>query len=205
MPSAAPFPRAVAIFTVLYLLVFGGLALTQGNKEFVFYLAVMLALIGMVYALHMRVAFSTLVLWLLATWGLMHLAGGTVHVPPELVDEGKSPVLYSMRPWDSLPKYDQVTHAFGFFVATLASAEALIAAARPRRISAGFAVACGLMGVGLGALNEVVEFVAVLLLPETNVGGYENTAWDLVSNSIGAAIGAVLVYYRGQGRSEPGH
>ncbi len=197
MPTAARFPRAVALFAATYLLVFGGLAIAQGNKEFVFYLVVMLILIGMIYAVHARVAFSTTVLWLLAIWGLLHLAGGTVHVPEHLTDEGGKAVLYSMRPWDGLPKYDQVTHAFGFFVATLASAEALIAAARPARISVGFAIACGLMGVGLGALNEVVEFAADRTLPETNVGGYVNTGWDLVSNSVGAAIGAAVVLRRG--------
>ena len=50
------------------------------------------------------------------------------------------------------------------------------------------------MGMGLGALNEVVEFVAVLTMPETNVGGYTNTGWDLVSNLAGAT--AMGVYIR---------
>ena len=48
--------------------------------------------------------------------------------------------------------------------------------------------------MGLGAMNEIIEFIAVLLIPETNVGGYENTGWDLVSNAVGAVIAALLLY-----------
>jgi len=47
-----------------------------------------------------------------------------------------------------------------------------------------------LMGCGVGAINEIVEFIAVKLMPETNVGGYENTLWDLVFNLLGATVAA---------------
>ena len=40
--------------------------------------------------------------------------------------------------------------------------------------------------MGLGAINEIIEFSAVLLLPDTNVGGF-NTALDLVVNALGAS------------------
>jgi len=50
--------------------------------------------------------------------------------------------------------------------------------------------------MGLGALNEVVEFAATLLVPETNVGGYLNTGWDLVANAIGAATAALIIWLR---------
>ena len=53
-------------------------------------------------------------------------------------------------------------------------------------------------GLGFGALNEVVEFVATLLIPETNVGGYRNTGWDLVANLIGATIAATLIWAYGR-------
>jgi len=66
------------------------------------------------------------------------------------------------------------------------------------RAGFGLAVLCGLGGLGLGALNEVIEFMAVLLVPATNVGGYVNTGWDLVSNTAGAAIALAAVYLRGK-------
>jgi hypothetical protein len=36
-------------------------------------------------------------------------------------------------------------------------------------------------------------FAAVLLVPETNVGGYINTGWDLVANLAGCIFAAVLI------------
>lgn len=50
------------------------------------------------------------------------------------------------------------------------------------------------IGMGIGAFNEIVEFVAVLLVPETGVGGYENTLWDLVFNSF--EVLAAVLYLR---------
>jgi len=52
-------------------------------------------------------------------------------------------------------------------------------------------------GMGLGAMNELIEFAATLLVPETNVGGYVNTGWDLVSNFVGATAAAAVIAYRG--------
>ena len=53
-------------------------------------------------------------------------------------------------------------------------------------------------GLGFGAANEVIEFIAVLLVPNTNVGGYINTGWDLIANLTGATIAATLIYFKDQ-------
>ena len=55
------------------------------------------------------------------------------------------------------------------------------------------------------ALNEIVEFVATLLVPDTNVGGYRNTGWDLVANLVGAtlAVLAIALLDRGADPSNP--
>ncbi len=45
----------------------------------------------------------------------------------------------------------------------------------------------------VGERDAVLEFVAVLTIPNTNVGGYENTAWDMVSNLVGSVIAAVVI------------
>ena len=49
------------------------------------------------------------------------------------------------------------------------------------------------IGMGIGALNEIVEFLAVLAFPDTNVGGYDNTMWDIVFNTFGAIIAVTWV------------
>jgi uncharacterized membrane protein YjdF len=103
-----------------------------------------------------------------------------------------------MRLHPDLPKYDQVVHAFGFAVATWAAGEALRRGFAASRIA--WFMALVLIGIGLGALNEVIEFAATRLMVGTNVGGYENTGWDLVSNLVGASVSA-LVYTQSPSRA----
>lgn len=181
-------------FVLLYTLVFGGIALSQGNAEFVFYTVAMVFYIAGVLWLDARIGLSTLAFWLLATWGLLHMAGGIVPIPASVTD-GEKNVLYALRLAEWLPRYDQIVHTFGFFSATVTCAEALRAAIKTR-LSVGLAIGCALMGMGLGAVNEIVEFVAVLSMPKTGVGGYMNTGWDLVCNGLGSVCGAVLSWWR---------
>lgn len=63
----------------------------------------------------------------------------------------------------------------------------------PVRPTPGIMVLCVAAGMGFGAFNEVVEFTATRLLPDTNVGDYENTGWDLVSNLVGSIIAMTIV------------
>lgn len=178
---------ALAAFTIR--------AAVNGNAEFIFYGVVLVLLTGVVVAFDLRVRFSTPAIVGLLVWAVLHLAGGNVPI-------GQAGVLYNFRPWPALPKYDQALHFFGFAVSTLVCWECLGRAiargsgSEPAPTT-GLVVACVLMSVGLGALNEVVEFVAVLTIPNTNVGGYANTGWDLVSNLAGAAAMGAIIRWRG--------
>jgi len=49
--------------------------------------------------------------------------------------------------------------------------------------------------MGLGAANEIVEFIASQTM-NTNVGGYINTGGDLIANLIGAAMVAFGIWLR---------
>ena len=53
--------------------------------------------------------------------------------------------------------------------------------------------------MGLGSLNEIIEFAAVLSFENTNVGGYVNTALDLCFNTLGAITAMLFVAGRGSG------
>lgn len=187
--------KILAAFVGLYMVGFSGLAVFRGNTEFIFYGVVMLLIIGGIVFMHMRVSFSAVVLWGLALWGLAHMAGGNVPVPLSLVPDGATAVLYNLKPASFIPKYDQLTHALGFGFATLAAWEAMRTAIGPGvRPSLGLAIAIACVGMGLGAVNEVVEFAAEMLVPDTNVGGYINTGWDLVSNMVGTTAAATWIW-----------
>ena len=186
----------IALANVGYLVAFAVFAGAQGNREFVLYSIVMILLFGMMAVAYRRVRFSTGVLVALTLWGVLHMAGGTVH----LKDGTDSGVLYGFWLVPGWMRYDQAVHLYGFAVATVGCAEGLRALiARPKGgafVSFGFALSAMLMSVGLGAINEIVEFAAKLTLPDTNVGGYENTGWDLVFNLGGSLIAAAWLYGR---------
>jgi hypothetical protein len=65
----------------------------------------------------------------------------------------------------------------------------------------GLLTLCAAAGMGFGALNEVVEFIATLTMPETNVGGYQNTGWDLVANLAGSIVAVLLIRARNRGNA----
>lgn len=198
-----PALRGPAIFGILYMAGAFALSLRGWNPEFLFYGLVMLLLMAMVWWLDTRVKLSAFSLWCLSIWGLAHMAGGTVPIPAHLTEPGEQSVLYSLRlaPW--FPKYDQITHAFGFFTSTLVAWRAMNAIVSgslgkpPETISLrptfGPVFGAMMIGMGLSAMNEIIEFVATLIFPNTNVGGYVNTGWDLVSNFTGCCIAALVI------------
>lgn len=183
----APRTRWVLIFVLAYVGAAIGAAIYSQNLEFIFYSMAVVLIIVLIGYMDARVTFSQLVLWGLAIWGLAHLAGGQVPIPLEVTEPDKSPVLYNLRllPW--LPKYDQIIHAYGFAMSVIAAHEAMSAHfGKVLRIGWAVGSVLFLVGLGLGAVNEIIEFTAVLAVPDTNVGGYINTGWDLVSNAVGA-------------------
>ena len=187
---------AVAVFSLLYTVGAVVASLAAGNSEFMFYIVVMAVLAAAVGVVHYRVRLTTACLWCLSVWGLLHMAGGLVPVPAGWPIDGDQRVLYSMWLIPERLKYDHIVHAFGFGVTTWVCWQGLQAIAKPQVLAATFGslLLCAAAGMGFGALNEIVEFIAVLLIPNTNVGGYVNTGWDLVANFTGATIAAVVIF-----------
>jgi len=186
------------VFVLGYMVVFTIMAVTQGNKEFLFYEGTMAVIIAIIVFMDRRVEFSPLVLGGMAIWGFVHLAGGLISVPVEWTSVGETtPVLYDVRLSPYLPKYDQMVHAFGFGIALILAHEALQAhLKRPLPINVAIGFCLFFIAMGLGALNELIEFVAVLSIANTEVGGYNNTGWDLVSNAIGSLLALAFLKAR---------
>ncbi|HSF64319.1 MAG TPA: DUF2238 domain-containing protein [Paracoccaceae bacterium] len=199
LPTLTPGERRVLIFTLAYVGAFTAWFLLRGNYEFVIYVATMLGLIWLVGANLHKAAMPESMLWALTVWGLLHMAGGGVHV-----GDG---VLYSLQllPLGGtgelrLLKYDQVVHAYGFGVTAWVLRHLLTRHFPAARTGWTGYVLPALASMGLGATNEIIEFSAVLLVPDTNVGGYYNTALDLVMNAAGAVIAMVVIRLRGHDR-----
>lgn len=192
----------VGLFVALYMSVAIGVAIRYWNYEFIYYGLVMFGLVGVVVAIDRRVRFPMWIMWSFAVWGLLHMIGGTLPIPESVTEPGTPRVLYNLRVHPSLPKYDQCVHAFGFFVSTLASWRAVLVASRfVLQPTPGPIFGAGMMGMGLGAMNEVIEFIATLVMPGTNVGGYVNTGWDLVANMTGCIVAAIVIRLTDHGTS----
>jgi len=185
----------VAAFTLVYLAIAAAVGVVRGNAEFLIYVGVMVILIGAVAAVHRRITLTMTTLWALSAWGLAHMAGGLVTVPASWPTAEGGTVLYALWLIPDRLKYDHVVHAYGFGVTTWVCWQGLraILGATPQRM-VGPLVLSAAAGLGFGALNEVIEFAATLILPSTGVGGYVNTGWDLVSNLVGATVAAGLIW-----------
>jgi hypothetical protein len=192
--------RPVLGFTLTYMVLATVASVRGRSGEFLLYAAVMAVLLLVVAVVYLRVGLTTAALWGLSLWGLAHMAGGLATVPASWPVGGKTPVLYNLWLVPGLLKFDQLVHAYGFGVVTWVCWQGLHAAFARRGVAArptvGLLTLCVAAGMGFGAANEVVEFLATRLLPETNVGGYENTGWDLVSNLVGCLVAAVLISVR---------
>lgn len=137
-----------------------------------------------------RTKLTRLVLVALSVWGLLHMAGGLVPV-------GDHRVLYNVSLAGHL-RFDRLVHALGFGSATLACYQVLRPRLAPGPVRAGVVTLVALAGMGIGAMNEVVEFVAGHFLKENNIGGYQDAGGDLIANAIGCSIAAFLagVFHR---------
>lgn len=180
----------VGLFTALYLASAAVLAYRGLNAEFLLYIVVVVVLGAWVVSLHYHFYFPPSLLWALSLWGLMHMMGGLLPIPEGWPHTGKA-VLYSWWLVPGMLKYDNIVHAYGFAIVTWGAWRCLLPRLQKSLPTVGVLIICIFTAMGAGALNEIIEFAAVRLLPDTNVGGYDNTMWDLVANGIGA-VGAAF-------------
>lgn len=187
-----PAEWAVLVFTVLYTVGFSAWFLIEGNYEFIVYVLTMVILVVLVGSSIRKAEYPISMLAALAIWGLAHMSGGGVPVGDSVL---YSYVLIPISGTGEMTilKYDQVVHCFGFAVTAWVLWHLMAHHYPVLRHSWTIYIYPALASVGLGAVNEIIEFSAVLMVADTNVGGYYNTALDLVFNSIGAVTAMLLV------------
>ena len=175
---------------------FAGYGFATHSPSTVGYVSSVLVIAAAVVRLR-RVVLPPLLAAGLAIAAVATLAGGLIRVGHD--------VLYNASTGPFSPslgthylQYDHFAHAYCSFVIVFACwfmLAAPYAGKVGRRDLVLLAVGAAL---GLGALNEMVEFIATLAHHGAHAGGYWNTGWDLVSNFIGAtAAGLVLARSRG--------
>jgi len=175
---------------------FGWYYLQSANYEFLAY-AGTIALVALVLFGTLKwTRFSTTILVGITIWGILHMLGGSV-----MTSDG---VLYAYRIFPFFDgggefyilKFDQIVHAFLYGVVGLMFLHTLqnIIGIKDRVALVAFTAIFA--AAGFSIVNEIIEFLAVVNIPETGVGGYHNTVLDMIFNLAGAMIavlGSVLL------------
>ncbi len=183
----------IFIFNFGFIFAFIVLFLTKHNYEFILYVLSLIFYLVLIVITNQKVNYSNGLLWGLSIWALAHMAGGGIKV-----GDG---VLYSLmlvpiwsEPYNIL-RYDQVVHAFGFGVTTFLMWTLLkpLLQFEAKKNWGKISILIVMAATGAGALNEVIEFTATVIAPESGVGGYYNNALDLVFNLIGALIALIII------------
>ncbi|EKD79549.1 MAG: hypothetical protein ACD_41C00038G0001 [uncultured bacterium] len=181
--------KFIVYFTSGYTFVFSINALLRGNVEFIYYTALMVLSISLIMFIHKRMHFYPIVLMLLSVIGLLHLLGGNIMIgATRLYDYYFVPGFF---------KYDNFVHMVGSAVMVML-AHALLMPILHKQFEQQrhgyFILLLVIVGMGLGAINELVEFLAVLVFDVgQQVGDYTNTLLDLVYNTIGSALMATFL------------
>jgi len=184
----------ILIVNVCALVAFTVLFASRKNYEFLLYIGVIIFFLALILATNKRVDYPNGVLWGLTAWALLHMSGGGLYIGEVKVYEI---ILIPLSEKYHIFRYDQFVHIVGFGVATLVMYYLIKPLLRPnldRWVALSIVIA--MAGLGVGALNEIVEFAATVLMPETGVGGYVNTSLDLVSDLVGAVLAIAIIRAR---------
>ena len=164
------------------------------NYEFLIYAITVIVLVFILFKTDRHFGFNRLALWLFNIWLILHTLGGLASfqgirfydlILLDLVGD----------PYQIL-KYDQFVHFYCYVVISMLMWSVVQKIAKPDANGLTVCVINVLAASSVGALNEVIEFLAVVLLGSEGVGGYTNTAIDLVANLIGAIVGTVYMVRR---------
>ncbi len=134
------------------------------------------------YGLPAKIGFST--------WLFLHLGGGAFHINGQ---RWYDTILIDIvgEPYHIL-KYDQALHTFCYFVITLFIYAIVRHISKEKANPLAICLITAFASMGISAMNEIIEFSAVVVFNSSGVGGYYNNALDLVFNLAGV-IPAIAV------------
>ncbi len=162
------------------------------NYEFIIYVGAIAVIFMAVFLLQPYTKFPLWMLWLLSVWGLLHVLGGAVEINGAVLFEYRIYPFLDQGGEFYILKYDQVVHAYGYGVLAVLCQHLFLGPLRVAAPTLIMAMGAVLVSVGVGSLNEIMEFLITLTIPDNGVGDGVNTALDLVSNFVGAVLGVGL-------------
>jgi putative membrane protein len=185
---------AILLFTAFYTLAYAAFYIRALNTEFIGYVGVIVIIFGLLYGTLDKTRMPTYILAGLSLWGLMHMMGGSVQTEDGVLYAWRIYPFYDGGGEFYILKFDQFVHGYLYAIVAVLFLHLLrhYFCNHHSQILVAFIALCAAMGVS--ALNELIEFIAVLTVPDNGVGGYFNLALDMVFNFAGALLG-VIAYY----------
>ncbi len=186
--------KAVLTFTALYTAAFAAYFIVNFNVEFIGYIGVIVFVFALLYGTLDKTRIPASLLWGISIWGLLHMMGGSVPTGDGVLYTWRMVTLFDGGGEFYILKFDQFVHAYLYAVVALLFLHLLrnyLGQKHPPLLIGFIALMAAL---GVGAVNEIIEFVAVLLVPDNGVGGYYNTLLDIVFNFTGAILAVLGVY-----------
>tara|TARA_Y100000034_G_C6877583_1_gene401614 strand:- start:348 stop:929 length:582 start_codon:yes stop_codon:yes gene_type:complete len=161
-------------------------ALLARNYEFIVYWVVLVALFLVIIVLDKKYKYPVSAVLFFSIWSIMHMSGGQFKINGVRVYDT---ILVNVigDPYNIF-KYDQLMHVVAYFAISILVYFTL---KKHMKInSKALTVVAILAALGIGLLNEIIEFAMVIWADAAaEVGGYYNTALDLVFNFVGAVLG----------------
>ena len=180
----------IFVVNVIAVLLFAIIFFSRKNYEFLLYIGVIIFFSILILATNKKVNYPKTILWGLTLWAIMHMSGGGIYIGKTKLYEL---ILIPISETYSIFKYDQLVHIVGFGVSTLLMHHLLIKHIKSTSIGVSLSIVIVMAGLGVGALNEIIEFIVTVIVPETGVGGYTNTALDLVADLVGAICALLFI------------
>jgi uncharacterized membrane protein YjdF len=175
----------LSIFLLVYFIIF----LIKGNYEFLIYVFVTSFVLFLVIWADKYFNFNKITICAFGFWVILHMVGGSLYF--------KGIKFYNLillpiigEPYNIL-RYDQFLHLYCYVVVAMI---VYVIAKKYMEINWYVLILIILAAEGIGAINEIIEFAAVVIAKSTGVGDYTNNALDLVFNLFGAALGTLLAW-----------
>ena len=185
----------ILLFTLAYVLAYTIFYISIKNFEFLWYIFVLVFFFALIFFTLKKTKFDYLILWGLSIWGLLHLSGGGLIVNGDVLYNLQLINLFNVGD-TSILKFDQFVHVFGFFITALVAFHLLKEQIKGKPNWTLVYIASALISMGLGVVNETVEFIATISIEQVNVGGYYNTSLDLIANAVGAFLAIFFMRLR---------
>lgn len=178
----------LALFTLAYLVVFLGISLAQQNTEFFFYTIVLILMLLVVITVSPRLRLEKWIMTFASLLVLLHLSSGHIYIGDTR--------LYDFYLAGDF-RMDNLVHLLGGLLSTFLSYNLLepFIHYRMRNNPLTFSLIVVLLALGVGSMNEILEFIGVIFFNAADgVGGYVNNAKDQVYNFLGAVAASIVIY-----------